>query len=332
MQPKDLDKLHRLCDTVDLNYRVTRMYATYLERFPEIITSDIIDQICDESIDKKSALIALLCELFALDTENNVEDRRIAREYISESVRLLDTHRYTENKYYKNISIPEVKDGSWELKKEHYPPYRAVICDDLIIKNDFREIPPLGFFEEEFSFPAVLEDDNEWMTLTPVDLDTSEQAIEDAHGNVITFGLGLGYYTYMCSEKNDVTSITVIEKSENVIRLFEKYILPQFSHPEKVKIINADAFYYAEYDMPSENYDVAFVDTWRDASDGTPMYMRMKKLEHLSPSTKFIYWIENFLISRERALRFDNLTKLIDANSTDAPKSFEEFVKELTKR
>ena len=136
----------------------------------------------------------------------------------------------------------------------------------------------------------------------------------------------------MCSEKPEVTSITVVEKSENVIRLFEKYILPQFSHPEKVKIINADAFYYAEFDMPEKNYDVAFVDTWRDASDGTPMYVRMKKLEHLSPSTKFIYWIENFLISRERALRFEELTGLIDSGSENAPKTFDEFVKELTKR
>ena len=332
MQPKDLDKLKRLCDTVDLNYRVTRMYATYLERFPEIITRDIIDEICDGDIDKKEAIVALLCELFALNTEEVAEDRRIAREYISESVRLLDAKRYTENKYYKNITIPEVKDGGWEFKREHYPPYRAVICDDLLIKNDFREIPPLGFFEEEFTFPAVLEDGNEWMTLTPVDLDTSDEAIAAAHGKVITFGLGLGYYTYMCSEKDEVESITVVEKSENVIRLFEKYILPQFSHPEKVEIINADAFYYAEFDMPEQSYDVAFVDTWRDASDGTPMYVRMKGLEHLSPNTKFIYWIENFLISRERALRFDKLTNLVESGDDSAPKSFDEFVKELTKR
>ena len=52
------------------------------------------------------------------------------------------------------------------------------------------------------------------------------------------------------------------------------------------------------------HFDVAFVDTWRDASDGAPMYERMKRLEHLSPDTEFIYWIENFLISRLRAIRF----------------------------
>ena len=75
----------------------------------------------------------------------------------------------------------------------------------------------------------------------------------------------------------------------------------------KIKIVNADAFEYAEKVMPGEHFDLAFVDTWRDASDGAPMYERMKKLEHLSPNTRFTYWIESFLISRLRALKFAEL-------------------------
>ena len=65
--------------------------------------------------------------------------------------------------------------------------------------------------------------------------------------------------------------------------------------------------------MPAERYDVAFVDTWRDASDGAPMYERMKALEHLSHGTEFIYWIENFLISRLRALRFSDILDRLDS-------------------
>jgi hypothetical protein len=176
-----------------------------------------------------------------------------------------------------------------------------------VTDEDFREYPPLGFFTEEFHFPAVLEGGNEWMTLTPVDLDTCDEAIEAARGKVVTFGLGLGYYAFMVSEKAEVESITVIEKSPDVIRLFERYILPYFKHPKKVKIINADAFEYAEKIMPKEGFDLAFVDTWRDAGDGAPMYGRMKKLEHLSHNTKFMYWIEGFLKSRVRAERFEEI-------------------------
>lgn len=153
------------------------------------------------------------------------------------------------------------------------------------------------------------------MTLTPVDLDTSEEAIAAAFGKVVTFGLGLGYYAYMVSEKETVESITVIEKSPDVIRLFKKHILPQFPHKEKVKIVEADAFEYAEKQMPGEHFDIAFVDTWRDASDGAPMYKKMKALEHLSPNTKFLYWIENFLISRLRAEKFEELWEQVEQGS-----------------
>ena len=305
MDLRDRERLRRLEKTFELNFRLTRLYANYLENYNTIITADMMHALCgDGSIDEADGFAAILCQLFGLDIDGSPDERALIRNYITPSVRVMDAERYRSNPYYRNVKIPNVKKGTWELKSETYPAYRGVIAADMIIRDDFSEVPPLGFFTEDFVFPAVLEDGNEWMTLTPVDLDTSDEAIERAHGKVVTFGLGLGYYTYMVSEKEDVDSITVIEKNPDVIALFNEYILPQFSHPEKVRLINTDAFEYAEREMPREGYDVAFVDTWRDASDGAPMYARMKRLEHLSPDTEFIYWIENFLVSRLRALRF----------------------------
>ena len=319
----DKSKLERLHKTFELNFRLTQLYAAYLEHCPELINREMIDELCaDGALTKEEALVALISSAFGLDYERGSDDRRLIRDYLTPSVRLLDAKKYTENKYYKNIRIPDVKDGNWELKTESYEPYRAVVCGDMVINPDFSEFAPLGFFTERFAFPAVLEDGNEWMTLTPVDLDTCEDAIERARGKVVTFGLGLGYYAYMVSEKEDVDSITVVEKSDKVIKLFRRYILPQFSHAEKLRIVNADAFEYAEHDMPKEKYDFAFVDTWRDASDGAPMYKRMKGLEHLSPGTEFSYWIENFLISRLRAEKYSEL-----ADKTISYKDFIEGIK-----
>ena len=313
MDIRDREKFKRLEKTFELNFRLTRLYANYLEHYNEIINAEMMNALCgDGSIDERDGFAAILCQIFGLDIDGSSDERTLIREYITPSVRVMDSQRYTNNPYYKNIKIPEVKKGKWELKREKYPAYRGVIANDMMLYDNFREVPPLGFFKEEFEFPAVLEDGNEWMTLTPVDLDTSDDAIERAHGKVVTFGLGLGYYTYMVSEKESVDSITVVEKSKDVIALFEEYILPQFTHPEKVRIVNADAFRYAECEMPKEKFDVAFVDTWRDASDGAPMYVKMKRLEHLSPDTEFIYWIENFLISRLRAVKFAEIEDRID--------------------
>lgn len=313
MDIRDREKFKRLEKTFELNFRLTRLYANYLEHYNEIINAEMMNALCgDGSIDERDGFAAILCQIFGLDIDGSSDERTLIREYITPSVRVMDSQRYTNNPYYKNIKIPEVKKGKWELKREKYPAYRGVIANDMMLYDNFREVPPLGFFKEEFVFPAVLEDGNEWMTLTPVDLDTSDDAIERAHGKVVTFGLGLGYYTYMVSEKESVDSITVVEKSKDVIALFEEYILPQFTHPEKVRIVNADAFEYAECEMPKEKFDVAFVDTWRDAFDGAPMYVKMKRLEHLSPDTEFIYWIENFLISRLRAMKFAEIEDGID--------------------
>ena len=330
MNFKDREKLKRLTHTFDLNYRLTNLYATYLERFPEIISEDIVKALTrDSDIDEKCALTYLVSEIFGLDDARGGDDRRLIRDYISKSVTILNAKKYTENPYYKNIRIENLKDGEWEFKWESYAPYRAVIAGDMTLCEDFSEYAPLGFFKEEFKFPAVLEGGNEWMTLTPVDLDTSEYAIERARGKVLTFGLGLGYYAYMASRKREVTSVTVIEKSERLIEFFKKHLLPQFPDREKITIINDDAFVYAEKKMPKENYDIAFVDTWRDVSDGAPMYKRMKPNESLSPNTEFIYWIEGFLKSRLRALSFEELLKKCENGAPDAPESYEEFLERL---
>lgn len=325
----DRAKLERLERTFEYNFKITRLYALYLERFPELIDKSMVDAMTDGTgLERTEAIAAILAEAFGLDMDKGPEDRVLIRDYLTPSVRMLDPKRYTENPYYKNIKIENIKDGEWEFKLESYAPYRAVICHDMMIYGDFREVPPLGFFPEEFRFPAVLEGGNEWMTLTPVDLDTSDEAIAAAHGRVITFGLGLGYYAYMCSEKPEVESVTVVERSPEVIRLFKKHILPQFPNGDKIRIIEADAFEYAEMTMPKEKYDLAFVDTWRDASDGTPMYERMKPLERLSPNTRFMYWIENFLISRQRAVRFAEIMDMIDKKEWE-PESFDEVIARL---
>ena len=309
MKDSDKIKLDRICKTFENNFKITSLYAELLQRYPEVITAEMVDTLTEDgSITKEEAIVGLLSEIFALDFERG-EDRRLILDYLTPSVRILNKKKYENNLYYKNIKLENVKDGNWEIKIEEYKPYQAVICDDMIIKEDFSEIPPLGFFTESFSFPAILENGNEWMTLTPVDLDTCEEAIEAAKGKVITFGLGLGYYAYMAAEKEEVESVTVVELSSDVIRLFKKHILPKIPNAHKIKIVNADAFEYAEKVMPNERFDLAFVDTWRDASDGAPMYERMRALEKYNENTKFLYWIEKFLRSRLRALKFAELTK-----------------------
>jgi spermidine synthase len=101
------------------------------------------------------------------------------------------------------------------------------------------------------------------MSITPNEIETMKGPIDKALGNVLTFGLGLGYYAYMTSQKDNVESITVVESNEDVIDLFNKCVLPQFGNAQKkIKIIKADAFEYAQNYIYNGKYDFVFTDLW----------------------------------------------------------------------
>ncbi len=305
---KDYDKLLRLRAVFDRNYRWTHLLSDLLSYAPAIITKEMVDTLCEGGeIEKKEAVCALLSEVLGLRPEESAEDRILQREYLFPSVFVFSPDRYENDPYVKTVAGREFRNGRWAYKTKHYPPYRAAVAGDVLCAEDFSERMPLCFFDGDFSFFAALEDENEWMTLTPVDIDTCTEAIARSRGRVITFGLGLGYFAFMASEKSEVSSVTVVEKSPEVIEAFKTALLPHFPHREKIRIVEADAFEYAEHTMPAEDFDLAFVDTWRDAGDGLPMYLKMKPLEKLSPKTEFLYWIENFLLSRLRAAVFEDI-------------------------
>ena len=152
-------------------------------------------------------------------------------------------------------------------------------------------LPQLGYFNEEFQFPAVYQNGVLWMSVTPNEINTMKSPVERAKGKVLTFGLGLGYFAYMCSLKEEVESVTVVEKDESVIRLFNEIILPQFSQKDKVKIDLSDAYDYLN-GMRDGEFDYAFVDIYHDAGDGREIYRKFKKIQSRFSLTEFDYWIE----------------------------------------
>ena len=274
------------------NFEVIGMIAYYLNNHSDFINSQMVNELAYLSkISKEEAFFILFCEAVGLDIVDNQEDKYLAMNYLKRGIKKLDKSIYENNLYYKNIKTIEDKIGNWEFKYLKYKPYEAFIYDDLIIEGD-KEIPSVGYFEEEFEYLAVLENGNEWMLITPNEINTMQPVINDVYGNVVTFGLGLGYFAYMASEKRDVNSVTIVERDKHVIELFTSYILPQFENKDKIKIVCEDAFDFAS---TMEGYDCAFVDLWHDVSDGVGLYLRMKQLE--KRGVKYYYWIEKSILS-----------------------------------
>ena len=155
------------------------------------------------------------------------------------------------------------------------------------------------------------------MTVTPSELSTMTADIRAVSGKVAVFGLGLGYYAFMAARKPEVTRVTVIERDPDVISLFREHVLPAFKNAEKVRVIQEDAYEYAAH-MGGEGYDYAYVDIWHDVLDGVEMYLKMKRLEALSPGTHFLYWIETSMLCWLRGMALMEISEKKDGPMLDA--------------
>ncbi len=308
----EVKKLKKLIGIRNENLKIIEIYSEYLNNCPTLVSPELVSEIVEEcSVSDETAFVSILSAACGFNTEENEDDRAFEERYFVPSVKKINPSEYEKNPYLCKIYLPNVKRNGWEFTSLGYKPYEGFICGDIILKEDLTEIPRLGFFDKEYTFPAVLQDGREWMAVKPNEIETMREPLELVNGKVLTLGLGLGYFTYMASEKGNVSEITVIEKDETVIELFKKYLLPQFINKDKVNILCADAFDYTKNELKDGRYDFVFADTWHDVSDGFPMYLRLKREEKRFKTTKFLYWIEKSLLSHLRWLLFDELAETV---------------------
>lgn len=304
----DKEQIKKIERIREANFRLLHLFSLYINERADFITPEMVDEIAKVgSYGTEEAFLTLFSEACGIHPTDEGEDSLFFREFLAPSVRRLDAEKYRSDPYYRNIRFPNVRDGIWELRNDMYRPYQTFIWDDVRPDGELRELPPLGYFDETFSYPVVLEDGREWMLVTPNEIETVLPAIRAARGQVVTFGLGLGYFPYIASEKNTVERVVIVEKDPAAIRLFRQYILPQFCHADKIEVINDDAFEYLDKTMRNKHFDYAYADIWHDAGDGVPFYLRFNKYEELFPDTAFDYWIEETMLSYLRWYYFDRM-------------------------
>ena len=280
-----------------INARILDRLSLYLNLMPDAVTKEQLYEFAGKDASVKEleyAFGCLLSSYCALDTQNDT-DMRIFRDCFTKIPRLLDAAEYKNDEYFKLIDFPEHKLGEWEFRKQKFKPCEAFLYDETEICPDGLLKPCIGFFTEEFEYPAVLQNGREWITVTPHEINTTKPALDACFGNVLTYGLGFGYFTLLASLKQNVDSVTVVELDENAISLFKEYILPQFPCKDKVRIINADAFEFAADKDKCLCFDFVFADIWHDPSDGVEMYEKFKSLENPNSAVHYSYWIEKTL-------------------------------------
>ena len=93
------------------------------------------------------------------------------------------------------------------------------------------------------------------MSDTPAELRAHLPIVRNATGSVLITGLGLGIVVRACLAKPEVTDVTVIEKSQNVIDLVGPH-MPK----RKLTVIQGDAFTWKP--PKDKRYDAVWHDIW----------------------------------------------------------------------
>ncbi len=195
--------------------------------------------------------------------------------------------------YLKTVQVPEARIGNYLLTSSEYargeffqyamPDPRAEIT-----------VPKIAFCTQPVRFPAIYEGNMPWMSVCPSEISSMEDAVERAHGNVLVLGLGLGYYPFRILPLDRVRTVTVVERQEEILRLFELHLLPQFPAREKLRVVRDDAYRFLR-ETRHGAYDFCFADIWEGPIDGAEAYRKLQPFARALPETEFSYWIEDVI-------------------------------------
>ena len=271
INPKLNKRIQDLISNNNININIADLLVNAFN-YTDIFDENEIKQYILEGLSEKEAMMEIFTKAFDIDYELD-ENKEIMDAYILNNLKKLDDKEYLDNEYAKTIkAVGRYK--KYALKNITYEPYQLFAYDDISLQGD-KENSRIGYFDHKFSYLALTEGNNIWMSLNPNEIETMKPYIEKAKGNVLVLGLGMGYVPFMMALKLEVKSITIIEKDPDIIELFNSLIYPSFKNKEKIKIVQGDAINYVN---KNNQFDYIFADLWHSPEDGLSLFVQLKRI------------------------------------------------------
>jgi spermidine synthase len=198
--------------------------------------------------------------------------------------------------------LPAGKRG--RVRIDHFS---VSLAESALTKLQQQETPPTVFDRviEPGRFARLWVGEDMMMTDTRPERISCLDVVEQARGDVLIAGLGLGMILWPIVAKPEVRSVRVLEKSRDVIALVRRHA------PPGVRIIHADAFRY----RPRKLFDCIYFDIWPHVS--AMNLIEMDRLQaRYAPSLRPGGWMESWhrkacLRHARRALKRDVYSILI---------------------
>lgn len=212
----------------------------------------------------------------------------------------LSADEWESSPYHSTVRLDWIKDSSFYYETRKIAG-RELFNSDCIQKdperslNDWMKLRAMDRnFESIYLYQTSKEedtDDTDWMMDAPSEAVTNNRPAEKAHGNVLTFGLGIGYFVFMAMRNPAVKSITVVENSPEVIAMFRRFLEPQFPQDVPLYINEADAYEMFTEEFLSD-FDYIYTDIWLSSEDGLASIDRLLS-QYNPPFEKADFWIED---------------------------------------
>lgn len=205
----------------------------------------------------------------------------------------ISSREYQNSPYNKSIKLDRINSSEFTYKTELINSNELFSLSSIIYDSnrELNDSMRLVALDEPYEAAFLYQNDEVWMLDAPSEAETINPYAHKAFGNVLTFGLGIGYFPFMSMLNPNVKSITVIEKSRAVIDMFNTYIKPQFPTKIAFNILEGDAFdYFNETEI--EKYDYVFIDIWQSNDDGLIIIEKLLE-NYLPPFDKVDFWIES---------------------------------------
>lgn len=224
----------------------------------------------------------------------------------------LNTQEYIKNPYTSHIRFDDLSQTAFKYTQETIYPHELFSVSS-IVDDQNRELNDwmmLRAMDEAYQATFLWQDDEVWMLDAPSEMNTILPYAQKAKGKVLTFGLGIGFYVYMALLNENVESVTIVERSSEVIQLFNTVLRPQFPSDKAINIIQGDAFDYFNEDTLNQ-YDSVFVDIWQSNEDGLEIIEKLLE-QYLPTFDQVDFWIESSCMEIMHALVFMVLKGMLE--------------------
>ena len=159
--------------------------------------------------------------------------------------------------------------------------YRPLTVGDWQLSRiPFSDIPCRGYWSPPRAVSGLLVltlRGETWMSLMPVQFEGLQLAADCARGEVVLFGLGLGWLAALCAVRAEVDCVTVVELDRGLIELHRELALFERlpgAAGAKVRLVEGDALDW----RPDGPVDLLQADIWQPlvGADRLPEVRRMQ--------------------------------------------------------